>query len=62
MTILLITAKIIASIFLLIFLVIAVLRANPQTHNPKYGHTAEYLTGFIFFAGALWGFYVLWLD
>lgn len=56
------TAKIVASLFLLGFFIAGIFKANPRLHNPKYGHKAEYLTGFIVFIGSLIGFYYLWIS
>jgi len=52
--------KLFASLLLLICLFVGVRRADKKSHNPNYHAIAEYMTGFIFAFGALWGFYALW--
>ncbi|MFA7555469.1 MAG: hypothetical protein WCY88_14570 [Spongiibacteraceae bacterium] len=56
------TAKVIATILLLIFLFVGILKSSPRSHNPKYPPMAEYLAGFIIFFSSLLGLYYLWLD
>jgi len=55
-----ITLKLFASLLLLMCLVVGVRRADKKFHNPNYHTIAEYMTGFIFAFGALWGLYALW--
>jgi len=52
--------KLFGSFLLLICLLVGVKRADKNSHNPNYPAIAEYMTGFIFAFGALWGFYALW--
>ena len=60
MDILIITGKIIASMFLFALLVTGVLKANPRFHSPSYRPITEYTTGFILSFLACVGFYYLW--
>ncbi len=59
MSFLIIIAKLFASLILVASLIVGAFKANPRTH--RYDHRAEYLTGFIFFIGALAGLYYLWV-
>jgi hypothetical protein len=58
MAFLLTTAKIVASIFLIVFLIAGILKANPRTH--RYRPMAEYTAGFIICAFSLVSLYYLW--
>jgi len=60
MSVILIVIKVLVSIFLIAFLTAGILKANPRTHNPKHGHLAEYLAGFIICMVSLSGLYYLW--
>lgn len=52
--------KLFASFMLLLCLLVGIRKADEKSHNPKYHALAEYMTGFIFVFGAVWGFYELW--
>lgn len=59
---LMIIAKVVASFFLVVTLIVGILKASPRAHNPEHGALAEYSVGFIFFFLALLGLYYLWLK
>ena len=59
MAFLIITAKVVASIFLTAFLVAGILKANPRAHRLR--PMAEYTAGFIICALSLTGLYYLWM-
>jgi hypothetical protein len=59
MTFLLITVKVIASVFLTAFLIAGILKANPRTH--RHTHMAEYTAGFIICVFSLASLYYLWV-
>ena len=61
MILILVMLKILASILLIAFLIAGIFKANPRTHNLSYGHTAEYLAGFIVFMIGITGLYNLWI-
>ncbi|GAB2198426.1 hypothetical protein [Sessilibacter sp. MAH4] len=58
---LIVLAKLFASIILLSLFIAGVFKANPKTHNPKNRPIAEYMAGFICTFGALLGLYFLWI-
>jgi hypothetical protein len=60
MSIIIAVVKVLASIFLIAFLIAGIFKANPHTHNSKYGHRAEYAAGFIICMAAVIGLYYLW--
>jgi len=60
MTVILTAAKVLASTFLIALLIAGIFKANPRTHNSKYGHRAEYVAGFIICMTAVLGLYHLW--
>jgi hypothetical protein len=60
MSFLLIAGKIIATVFLVAFLIAGVLKANPRTHNPEYRRLAEYSAGFLICTFSIFGIYSLW--
>jgi len=60
MSFFIITGKIIASVFLVAFLVAGVMRANPRFHSSRYPPMAEYAAGFIITFLTSLGFYYLW--
>lgn len=53
-------AKLIASLFLVVSVIVGSLMANPKWHSGMYRPAAEYGTGFILFVGGLAGLYLLW--
>lgn len=59
---LIISAKIVATVLLIVMLPVSITKANPRTHNPQYSPLAEYGAGFIMFFAALCGFYFLWFK
>jgi len=60
MSFIVVVVKALASIFLIAFLIAGVFKANPRTHNSKYGSRAEYVAGFIICMTAVVGLYYLW--
>lgn len=50
--------KVLASIFMIAFLIAGIFKANPRTH--RYRPSAEYLAGFIICVSATMGLYYLW--
>lgn len=60
MSILIVIAKVLCSIFLVAFFIAGVFKVNPRTHNPERRPMAEYMTGFIICMFSLIGLYYLW--
>ncbi len=54
--------KVLASLFLVAFLIAGIFKANPRTHNPERRPMAEYMAGFIICLLSLVGLYYLWVD
>jgi hypothetical protein len=52
--------KLFGSFLLLCCLIVGIKKADKKTHNTEHHAMAEYITGFIFAFGALYGFYLLW--
>ncbi len=52
--------KLFGSFLLLCCLIVGIKKADKKTHNTEHHAMAEYMTGFIFAFGALYGFYLLW--
>ena len=52
--------KLFASFLLLVCIFVGTKKADAKTHNPNHRPLAEYMTGFIFTFGGMWGLYALW--
>jgi hypothetical protein len=55
-----IVLKLFASLLLLVCIFVGIKKADAKTHNPNHREFAEYMTGFIFTFGGVWGLYILW--
>ena len=60
MTIIIITLKLVASFFLYCTLYVGILKADKKNHDDKEFPWPDYITGFLFTVGSIWGFYTLW--
>lgn len=61
MSVLITVAKLAATLFLVMGILVASFKANPRTHNPEYRPVAEYTAGFLMFFCCLLGLYYLWI-
>lgn len=60
MALLILTGKLLLSLFLVCFLIAGVMKAHPKTHNPELRPLAEYAAGFLICFASCLGLYYLW--
>jgi len=52
--------KVFSTVFLFVFFIAGVFKANPRTHHPECRPFAEYTAGFMICTSSIIGIYYLW--